>query len=131
MDPEWEVCGVVTAHELAAFLVKAAAAVGRLDLTLGPEDRAFRDLAIGEMVEGMPMPRPLDGVREELLVGTDPVSALSHAFAQQASVCSEAAARATVAVVEEAVRHLYASGGEAAVADFLDGLVGRDEEPAA
>lgn len=63
---------MVSAEELAGFLVKAAAAVGRLDLTLGPEDRTFRDLAIDDTVEGMPMPRPLDGVREQLLAGSDP-----------------------------------------------------------
>lgn len=122
---------MVTAQKLADFLVKAAAAVGRLDLTLGPEDGAFRDLAVGNMLEGMPVPGPLDGVREQLLAGTDPVCALSHAFSQQASVYSEAAARATVAVVEEAVRHLSAVGGDEAVAAFLDGLQGRDEESAA
>jgi hypothetical protein len=122
---------MVTANELACFLIQAAAAVGRLDLTLGPGDSSFREIAIGELVEGMPMPRPLDGAREQLLAGTDPVGALSHAFAHQASVYSEAAARATLAVVEEAVQHLHAAGGDAAVAAFLDSLQGRPEEPAA
>jgi hypothetical protein len=122
---------MVTANELADFLVRTAATIGRLDLTLGPDDRSFRELAIGEMVEGMPMPRPLDGVREQLLAGVDPAGALSHTFSQQASVFSEAAARATLAVVEEAVQHLHAAGGDAAVDAFLDGLQGRTEEPAA
>jgi hypothetical protein len=122
---------MVTANELADFLVKTAATIGRLDLSLGPNDRSFRELAICEMVEGMPMPRPLDGVRQQLLTGTDRAGALSHAFSHQASVFSEAADRATVALVEEAVQHLHAAGGDAAVAAFLDALQGRTEEPAA
>ena len=122
---------MVTTNELAAFLVRAAGAVGRLDLAVGADDRCFRDLVIGEMVNGMPVPRPLDGVREQLLGGGDPAALLSRAFSQQATVYTEAAALATVAVVEEAVRHLHAAGGDAAVATFLDGLQGHGEEPAA
>jgi len=122
---------MVTAHELAASLVKAAGAVGRLGFEVGPEDRRFRELVIGEMVHEMPIPRPLDCVREQLLADQDPAALLSRAFAQQVTIHTEAAARATVAVVEEAVRHLHAAGGDAAVAAFLDGLEGHSEEPAA
>ena len=90
---------MVTAHELAASLVKAAGAVGRLGFEVGPEDRRFRELVIGEMVHEMPIPRPLDCVREQLLADQDPAALLSRAFAQQVTIHTEAAARATVAVV--------------------------------
>ncbi|WP_374968611.1 hypothetical protein [Terrabacter sp. BE26] len=122
---------MVTSEDLAAFLVKTAAAVVRLDLTLGSEDERFRQLAISDMVDGVSLPRPLEGLREELLAGADPVAALSHAFSRQAHAYCEGAARATVTVVEQAVTHVHAAGGDAAVEAFLDDLQHQNEEPAA
>ncbi|GAA1988607.1 hypothetical protein GCM10009817_32720 [Terrabacter lapilli] len=121
----------MTADELAHFLVTAAATVGRLGLTLGPDEGNFRDLAIADMVDGIPLFHPLDGVREQLLAGADPGAALSEAFARQAVVYVESAALATVAVVERALKHLQASGGDEVVAAFLDDLEGVGEQPAA
>jgi hypothetical protein len=121
----------VTANELAHFLVSAAATVGRLRVTLGPDEGNFRDLAISDMVDAIPLLHPLDGVREQLLAGTDPAAALSEAFSRQATEYVGAAALATVAVVEQALRHLQDVGGDEAVAAFLDDLEGMGEEPAA
>lgn len=96
--------------------------MARLDLTLGPEDKSFRDLVIGEMVEGIPLPRPLDHLHSQLLDGTDAVDILSQAFTNQANAYGDAAARATVTVAQLAIEHLYAVGGEAAALAFLKDL---------
>lgn len=120
-----------TPNDLAAFLIKAAATVVRLNLALGPDDEGFRQLAIGDMVDGIRLLDPWDGLRERLLAGDDPVAALSRAFSQQAEAYTEAAARATVALVDAAVRHLDTAGGVEAVAGFLDDLQHQQGQPAA
>lgn len=123
---EWsslEVSAMATPKDPAAFLVKAAAAVVRLELTaLEPDDASFRELVLREMVDGIPIPRPFEDLQEHLLAGTDPVVVLSEAFAKQAAAYSESAARATVTVAQLAVEHLYATGGEGAVVAFLDDM---------
>lgn len=118
-------------EDLAAFWVKAAASVVRLNLALGPDEDNFRRLAIDDMVDGIPLTDPWDGLHGRLLAGEDPAGALSKAFADQAIAYSEAAARATIDVVEQAVRHLQAVGGDRAVAAFLDSLQRQAGEPAA
>ena len=118
-------------EELSAFWVKAAASVVRLNLALGPDEDSFRRLAIDDMVDGIPLSDPWNGLHGRLLAGDDPVGALSQAFADQAIAYSEAAARATIDVVEQAVRHLRAAGGDEAVAAFLDDLHCSEGEPAA
>lgn len=114
---------MVTSRDPVAFLVRAAAAVARLELALGPDDDDFRELVIGEMSDGIPIQRPLEDLHEHLLAGTDPVVVLTEAFEKQASAYSDAAARATVTVAQVAVKHLYAACGERAVIAFLDDLL--------
>ena len=122
---------MATPEDLAVFWVKAAASVVRLNLALGPDEDSFRCLAIDDMVDGIPLADPWNGLHGRLLAGEDPVGALSQAFADQAIAYSEAAARATIDVVEQAVRHLRAVGGDQAVAAFLDSLQRQAGEPAA
>lgn len=121
---------MVTPEEVACFLVKAAATAVRLNDTVGPDEESFRRLAIGDMVDGMPLLDPWDGVQERLRVGIDPVGAVSHAFTLQAIGYSEAAALATVAVVEQAVEHLRAAGGAGAAVAFLEALQHQEGQPA-
>lgn len=75
-----------------------------------------------------PLSDPWDG---HLLAGEDPAGALSKAFAEQAISYSEAAARATVELVEHAIRHLRAAGGDQAALAFLDDLQRQEGAPAA
>lgn len=119
------------AEDLAAFFVKAAATVVRFNLTMGPDEASFRRLAIDDMVDGIPLSDPWGGLHARLLAGEDPAGALSQAFAEQAISYSEAAARATVELVEQAIRHLRAAGGDEAVSAFLDDLQRQEGEPAA
>lgn len=107
--------------------------MARLDLALGPDDASFRDLVIGEMVKGIPIPPPLADLHEQLLTGTDPVVILAQAFANQAESYAAAAARATATVAQLAIDRLFVAGGEAAVADFLHSLqdYGDSTEPGA
>jgi hypothetical protein len=121
-EASWKGSAVVTPEDPAVFLVRAAAAMARLDLTLGPDEESFRDLVIGEMAAGIPLPRPLYHLHGRLLTETNPVNVLSQAFANQAHAYGDAAARATVTVAQLAVEHLYAVGGEAAVLAFLGDL---------
>jgi hypothetical protein len=118
-------------EDLAAFFVKAAATVVRFNLTLGPDEASFRRLAIDDLVDGIPLSDPWGGLHARLLAGEDPAGALSQAFAEQAIGYCEAAARATVELVEQAVGHLRAAGGDEAVQAFLDDLQRQEGAPAA
>jgi hypothetical protein len=124
---------LVTPNDPAVFLVRAGAAMAQLDLRLGSDDDSFRNLVIGEMAEGIPLPRPLEHLHGQLLTETNPVTVLSQAFANQAHAYGDAAARATVTVAQLAVEHLYAVGGVAAVVAFLDDLqsLGDSKRPGA
>ncbi len=121
---------MVPADDLVAFLMKAAATVVRIDRCFGPDEEVFRQLVIGDMVDGIPLVDPWAGLQGRLGCGEDAVVAVSHAFAEQAAAYSEAAARATVAIVEQAVGHLHALGGDKAVVVFLDGLQRQEGDPA-
>src|SRR4051812_24091835 len=94
---------MATSEELASFLMKTAAAIARLDSTLGPDNESFRQLAIGDLVEEMP-PDYFADLHEQLVCGADPVAALAQIFARQAASYSEAGARAWSMVVDVASR---------------------------
>jgi hypothetical protein len=113
---------MATSEELASFLVKTAAAIARLDSTLGPDDESFRQLAMGELVDEMPIPDYFADLHEQLVCGVDPVAALSQMFARQAASYTEAGARACSTVVDVAVFHLAGAGDDAAAERFLDDL---------
>lgn len=113
---------MATSRDLAAFLIRAAATVVRLDLSLGTDDESFRRIAIGDMVDGVPVLDPWENLQDRLLAGEDPVGALSRAFSEQSTAYSEAAARAAVTIVERAVCHLQTAGSQDAVDAFLDDL---------
>lgn len=115
--------------DLAAFLVKAVASLVRLEEALGPHDEAFRQVAIGDMVDELPLLDSWELLRERLQICADPVDAVSEVLSEQATAYCEAAARATYAVVERAVSHLHTAGGEEAAAAFLDALLSEASEP--
>lgn len=127
---------MATPEELAAYLVKSTAAIMRLDLTLGPQDESFRQLAIGDIVDGVPVIDPWDQVQNRLLCGEDPVGSLSQAFAEQATAYSEAAVRVAIDILSQAIRHLNTAAGHAAATAFLEDLYhgrhgsGPDDSPA-
>jgi hypothetical protein len=110
------------------FLVKSAAAVVRLGFSGTTDDRRFQQMVLADMVENFPIPRPLDGLQEHLLAGSDPVKVLSEAFTNQARAYADAAARATVAMAHVALEHLHAAGGDAAVNAFLHDVENYDED---
>ncbi|GAA2031012.1 hypothetical protein GCM10009740_20960 [Terrabacter terrae] len=113
---------MVTPEELASFLVKTAAALARLDNRLGPEDDAFRELAMGELVNEMPVPNYFPDCQEQLALGVDPVVALSQLFVRQAGSYTEAGARACSMIVDVAVLHLARAVGGDAAQRFLEDL---------
>jgi|SRR5689334_3302630 hypothetical protein len=117
---------VATTAELAAFQVKSAVAIARLDDALGPEDKAFRGLAINELTkDSAPTPYDSTDLLPRLLAAEKPITALGQAFATS---YSEAATRACAMNVDEAVVHLFRWGGDPAVQQFLDDLEVRTQE---
>ncbi|MEW1954512.1 hypothetical protein [Terrabacter sp. NPDC080008] len=119
----------MSSADLAAFLVRAAATLVRLDKTLGPDDEVFRQVAIGDMVDGVPLLDSWELLRKRLHICADPVDAVSEVLSEQATAYCEAAARATYSVVERAVSHLHTAGGEEAAAAFLDALLSEEIAP--
>lgn len=117
---------VATPEELAAFQVRTAVAVARLDEALGPEDADFKRLAINELTKDRsPTPYDSTDLLPRLLAAENPITALGQAFATS---YSEAATRACAMIVDEAVVHLFRWGGDPAVQQFLDGLEVRTQE---
>jgi hypothetical protein len=118
--------GVVETPEgLAAFHVKTAVAMARLDEGLGPGDEPFRSLVINELSTAAPCPYDSDALLDQLIQADNPMKALAEALAASYSA---AAAEACSMIVDEALLHVYRSGGEPAVQEFLADLEARTEE---
>jgi hypothetical protein len=117
--------GVDTPEGLAAFHVKTAVAVARLDEGLGPGDEPFRSLVINELSTAAPSPYDSDALLDQLIRADNPMRALAAALAASYSA---AASEACSMIVDEAVVHVFRSGGEPAVQEFLADLEARAEE---
>jgi len=116
---------VDTPEGLAAFHVKTAAAVARLDEALGPGDVHFRSLVINELTTEAPCPYDSHTLLDQLIEADNPMRALADALAASYSA---AASQACSMIVAEAVVQLFRCGGERGVKEFLADLEARAEE---
>lgn len=120
-----EYSGVGTPQELAAFEVRTAVAMARLDEGLGPEDETFRSLVINELTADVPYPYDSHALLDQLTQADNPMTALGEALALS---YTSAASQACSMILDEAVAHLFRCGGEAAVQEFLADLEACTEE---
>ncbi|MGO4604605.1 hypothetical protein, partial [Terrabacter sp. 2YAF2] len=88
-----------TPEGLAAFHVKTAVAVARLDEGLGPGDEPFRSLVINELSTAAPSPYDSDALLDQLIRADNPMRALAAALAASYSA---AASEACSMIVDEA-----------------------------
>lgn len=122
----WHQHGVVgTPEELAAFQVKTALAMAKLDVGLGPEDDTFRSLVVNELTAEEPRPYDSHSLLDKLMQADSPMTALVEALA---GTYSSAAFQACSMIIDEAVVHLFRCGGESAIQEFFADLEARAEE---